>query len=99
MPNRHQFWPAGVLTGRYHAHIGNANPAPWRLSMRLAQWLLVSLFLAIAPCSGALAGKANDTLIAAFPREVRTLDGNYENLRENDILGLLVDDALFAVDP
>ena len=39
------------------------------------------------------------TFVAAFPREVLTLDGNYVNLRENDILGLLVDDALFAVDP
>jgi peptide/nickel transport system substrate-binding protein len=47
----------------------------------------------------AQAGKSNDTLVAAFPREVRTLDGNYADLRENDILGLLVDDALFAVDP
>jgi peptide/nickel transport system substrate-binding protein len=38
-------------------------------------------------------------LTALFPRAVRTLDGNYANLRENDILGLMVDDALFAVDP
>jgi peptide/nickel transport system substrate-binding protein len=43
--------------------------------------------------------RARNTLVAAMPRDIRTLDGNYANLRENDILGLLVDDALFAVDP
>lgn len=44
-------------------------------------------------------GRDADTLVVAFPREVRTLDGNYSNTRENDILGLLVDDALFYIDP
>ena len=47
----------------------------------------------------ALADRADDTLVAAFPREVTTVDGLYSTLRENDILGLLVDDALFYVDP
>lgn len=46
----------------------------------------------------ATAGKQDNTLNVAFWREVVTLDGHYSNLRENDILGLLVDDALFYVD-
>ncbi len=48
---------------------------------------------------GAAAQARRDMLVAAFPRAVRTLDGNFANLRENDILGLLVDDALYAIDP
>jgi peptide/nickel transport system substrate-binding protein len=67
--------------------------------MLLTRRAALALLSAAAPLSAARAAKANDTLTAAFPREVRTLDGNYANLRENDILGLLVDDALFAVDP
>jgi len=56
--------------------------------------------LAIALLAGAAwAGKANNTLNIAFPREVLTLDGLYSNLRENDILSLVVDDALYTVDP
>jgi peptide/nickel transport system substrate-binding protein len=47
----------------------------------------------------AWAGKANNTLNVAFPREVLTLDGLYSNLRENDILSLVVDDALYTIDP
>lgn len=47
----------------------------------------------------AFAQTPGGALIAAVPREILTLDGNYANLRENDILGLLIDDALFAVDP
>jgi peptide/nickel transport system substrate-binding protein len=72
------------------------------LSPETAVAVLTRLVLTIAALTAswaAWAGRANDTLVAAFPREVRTLDGNYANLRENDILGLLVDDALFAVDP
>jgi peptide/nickel transport system substrate-binding protein len=49
--------------------------------------------------SAAYGGKANNTLTVAFPREVVTLDGLYSNLRENDILSLVVDDALFSVNP
>lgn len=56
----------------------------------------LSLFLV---CTPAVAGKSNNTLNVAFPREVVTLDGLYSNLRENDILGLVVDDALFTVNP
>lgn len=50
-------------------------------------------------CAPSFARQPRDRLVAAFPRAVRTLDGNYANLRENDILGLLTDDALFAIDP
>jgi len=49
--------------------------------------------------SAGWAGKANNTLNVAFPREVLTLDGLYSNLRENDILSLVVDDALYTIDP
>ncbi|MGL5116000.1 MAG: ABC transporter substrate-binding protein [Beijerinckiaceae bacterium] len=66
--------------------------------MQLTRRATIALLASAAPFA-ARAAKSNDTLTAAFPREVRTLDGNYANLRENDILGLLVDDALFAVDP
>ena len=54
--------------------------------------------LALA-AGAAVAGKANNTLNVAFPREVVTLDGLYSNLRENDILSLAVDDVLYTVDP
>jgi peptide/nickel transport system substrate-binding protein len=51
-------------------------------------------------CTGlAVAGPANNTLNVAFPREVVTLDGLYSNLRENDILSLVVDDVLYTVNP
>ena len=64
--------------------------------------LAARMFAFLALCligSGALAGKANNTLNVAFPREVVTLDGLYSNLRENDILSLVTDDTLFTVDP
>src|SRR5262245_54056357 len=55
---------------------------------------------ALAAMAGeAMAGKANNTLNVAFPREVVTLDGLYSNLRENDILSLAVDDVLYTVNP
>jgi peptide/nickel transport system substrate-binding protein len=43
--------------------------------------------------------RRRDELVVAFPRPVITLDGNYVDLRENDILNLLTDDALFALHP
>ena len=52
---------------------------------------------ALAP-RGASAQTGADTLTVAFPRALRTLDGNFVDQRENDILGLLTDDALFAID-
>ena len=57
---------------------------------------MLTLLLLAGP---AWAGKANNTLNVAFPREVVTLDGLYSNLRENDILSLVVDDALYTIDP
>lgn len=56
----------------------------------------VAVLLVSAP---AQARKENDTLDVAFPRNVTTVDGLYSTRRENDILGLLTDDALFYVDP
>ena len=47
----------------------------------------------------ALADKANDTLVAAFSRELTNLDYNYGTKTEYIILGDLVDDSLFYVDP
>ena len=64
--------------------------------------LAACAFLALALCAGTapvLAGKSNNTLNVAFPREVVTLVGLYSNLRENDILSLAVDDVLYTVDP
>lgn len=66
--------------------------------MFLRQTLLAAAVLA-ATATPAQAQKAKDTLVAAFPREVKTTDGLYSTIRENDILGLLVDDALYYVDP
>jgi peptide/nickel transport system substrate-binding protein len=61
---------------------------------RVAGILTVALL-----ASPVFAGKANNTLNVAFPREVLTLDGLYSNLRENDILSLVVDDVLYTVHP
>src|SRR5262245_6698519 len=66
--------------------------------MMTSRRTLLAAPLILAATSGR-AQSARDALVAAVSRSIRTLDGNYENLRENDILGLLTDDALFAVDP
>ena len=60
--------------------------------------IVAALVMALV-AGAAWAGKANNTLNVAFPREVLTLDGLYSNLRENDILSLVVDDALYTIDP
>jgi len=61
---------------------------------------MVLSLLVTLPWSGtAQAGRDTDTLEVAFPRNVTTVDGMYTSRRENDILGLLTDDALFYVDP
>lgn len=41
---------------------------------------------------------AREDLVVAFPRQILTLDCNYVDQRENDILALLTDDALFEID-
>ncbi|MCC7485049.1 MAG: ABC transporter substrate-binding protein [Burkholderiales bacterium] len=58
-----------------------------------------ALLVLASVAAGAAAGRGNNTLNVAFPREVVTLDGLYSNLRENDILSLAVDDVLYTVDP
>lgn len=63
----------------------------------LAASLLVFAVSVLAAPSGR-AGKSDDTLNVAFSRDVRTVDGLYSTTRENDMLGLLTDDALFYVD-
>ncbi len=70
------------------------HPFPIRCALRA-----VAALALIAATGFAVAGKSNNTLNVAFPREVLTLDGLYSNLRENDILSLVVDDALFTVNP
>ncbi|MGH8617435.1 MAG: ABC transporter substrate-binding protein [Burkholderiales bacterium] len=60
---------------------------------------VVAVLMLALTAGTALAGKANNTLNVAFPREVVTLDGLYSNLRENDILSLLTDDTLYTVNP
>ena len=54
--------------------------------------------LMVAP-TAVMADKANDTLVAAFSRELTNLDYNYGTKTEYIILGDLVDDSLFYVDP
>lgn len=64
---------------------------------RLMTTLCTILMLAVS--APAKAQQSEDHLVAAFPREVKTTDGLYNTRRENDILGLLIDDALYYVDP
>ena len=47
----------------------------------------------------AQAGKADDTLVVAFNKEVQTLDGLYATTRENLILTDLTSDQLVLLDP
>jgi peptide/nickel transport system substrate-binding protein len=68
-------------------------------TQRVLALLAVCVWSLIAGAPAALAGKSDNTLVVAFPREVTTLDGLYSRARENDVLGLLTDDALFYVDP
>ena len=65
---------------------------------RLVGRAVLAFSLALA-ANAAIGGKSNNTLNVAFPREVVTLDGLYSNLRENDILSLVVDDVLYTVNP
>ncbi|QBF30530.1 ABC transporter substrate-binding protein [Thalassococcus sp. S3] len=59
----------------------------------------LGLVLGLACAMPALADTSSKPFVAAFPREVKTTDGLYNTRRENDILGLLIDDALYYVDP
>ena len=67
-------------------------------SARLSRRAILAFSLALTAIT-VHAGKSNNTLNVAFPREVVTLDGLYSNLRENDILSLVVDDVLYTVNP
>lgn len=68
-----------------------------RAAVFTAMILILSLML--LDTTPLWAGKADDTLNVAYWRSVTTLDGNYSTRRENDILGLCVDESLFYVDP
>lgn len=57
------------------------------------------LTAAMAAPMPALADKADDTLIVAFSREITNLDYNHGTKTEYIILGDLVDDSLFYIDP
>jgi peptide/nickel transport system substrate-binding protein len=65
---------------------------------RLLRCLAAAAMFVLA-AGAAMAGKANNTLNVAFPREVVTLDGLYSNLREKRHLSLAVDDVLYTVNP
>ncbi len=60
---------------------------------------LLCMTLTLMATPPVVASPQDDTLIVAFPREINTTDGLYNTRRENDILGLLIDDALYYVDP
>lgn len=56
--------------------------------------------MALGICHPALAtGPADGTLIAAFSRELLTLDNFDSTSRDNEIVSLLIDDALLYIDP
>lgn len=60
--------------------------------------LLPAVLAATIFCGPALAGKADDTLNAAFPGEVATLDNYKETGREGLILARLIYDSLLSKD-
>ena len=47
----------------------------------------------------AVADKSDDTLVIAFTREITNLDYNYGTKTEYIILGDMIDDSLFYVEP
>ncbi len=60
--------------------------------------LLTASVIALSSAVPALADQANDTLVAAFNKEVQTLDGLYSTSRENLILSYLTSDQLVEID-
>lgn len=60
--------------------------------------MLLASALAISTALPAFADKASDTLVAAFNKEVQTLDGLYSTSRENLILSYLTSDQLVEID-
>lgn len=56
--------------------------------------MLLASALALSTALPSFADKANDTLVAAFNKEVQTLDGLYSTTRENLILSYLTSDQL-----
>lgn len=73
----------------------NSIPIMTRRSVAAGGLALGALLASRLPVKAA---RRDDTLNVAFPREVRTLDALYSNIRELDIVSLLIDDALFAID-
>jgi len=61
--------------------------------------LLTASVIALSSAMPALADQANDTLVAAFNKEVQTLDGLYSTSRENLILSYLTSDQLVDLNP
>lgn len=60
--------------------------------------MLLASALALTTALPAFADKSNDTLLAAFNKEVQTLDGLYSTSRENLILSYLTSDQLVEID-
>ncbi|MBL4811727.1 MAG: hypothetical protein JKX69_05055 [Rhodobacteraceae bacterium] len=59
---------------------------------------LALVAMALGPIP-AIAGQDDDTLVIAFTRELTNLDYNFGTKTEYIILGDLIDDSLFYVDP
>lgn len=59
--------------------------------------MLIASAIALTAAAPAVSGQADDTLVAAFNKEVQTLDGLYSTSRENLILSYLTSDQLVEV--
>ena len=51
--------------------------------------MLIASAIALTAAAPAVSGQADDTLVAAFNKEVQTLDGLYSTSREHLILSYL----------
>ena len=66
--------------------------------LKIIQSLSAILLFLLLPFQ-VLADKSDDTLVIAFTREITTLDYNYGTKTEYIILGDMIDDSLFYVEP
>src|SRR6056300_1921405 len=60
--------------------------------------MLIASAIALTAAAPAVSGQGDDTLVAAFNKEVQTLDGLYSTSNENLILSYLTSDQLVEVD-
>ena len=64
----------------------------------LRDTFIMSIVFVLCPFI-AIADKSDDTLVIAFTREITNLDYNYGTKTEYIILGDMIDDSLFYVEP